>query len=446
VLLGTASPAAAQSTSAIERDFPIATVDYFAAMDDGIHLDSHGVRGRNTWLLWTAGDEAFWDLLATQSSGTFDLLKVIDSRNRSTRFSYYGVMNEPGFKQPSAADQYGLWLDAPDGTHDPYYSTSYDEPFQRDAFLRTYGRASGIVGLRIFPNPNFDAAARRRWNPQRFYDDPAYYSDPKLVRPYRIGMACGFCHVGPHPLHPPADPEHPDWENLSSNIGAQYLKPARVFVLPHQERNFLFQVVNSMPPGTVDTSALATDNINNPRAMNALYNVGTRLKIAAEESLAGGNLDLPGTQKTMPVPHVLKDGADSVGVIGALARVYISIGSFHQEWLKHFNLLVGGKRETPIAVAVARRNSPYFRATLSRLADVAAFFVTAAKPQPLAKAPGGADYLQDSGATVADNSCLRRTARAATSATIKCLNRRRASNARRRHGTPGSIATILRAR
>jgi hypothetical protein len=401
VLLGTASPAATQSTSAIERDFPIATVDYFAAMDDGIHLDSHGVRGRNTWLLWTAGDEAFWDLLATQSSGTFDLLKVLDSRNRSTRFSYYGVMNEPGFKQASAADQYGLWLDAPDGTHDPYYAARYDEAFPKDAFLRTYGRASGVVGLRIFPNPNFDAAARRQWNPQRFYDDPAYYSDPKLVRPYSIGMACGFCHVGPHPLHPPAKPERPDWENLSSNIGAQYLKPARVFVLPHQESNFLFQVVNSMPPGTVDTSALATDNINNPRAMNALYNVSTRLKIAAEESLAGGNLDLPGTQKTMPVPHVLKDGADSVGVIGALARVYISIGSFHQEWLKHFNLLVGGKRETPIAVAVARRNSPYFRATLTRLADVAAFFVAAAKPQPLAKAPSGADYLQDSDATVA---------------------------------------------
>ena len=110
-------------------------------------------------------------------------------------------------------------------------------------------------------------------------------------------MACGFCHVGPHPLHPPADPEHPEWENLSSKIGAQYLRPARIFVLPHHESNFLFQVVNSMPPGTIDTSALATDNINNPRAMNALYNVGTRLKIAAEESLAGGNLELPGTQK-----------------------------------------------------------------------------------------------------------------------------------------------------
>jgi len=161
VLLGMASSAAAQATPATERDFPIAAFDYFAAMDDGTHLDSHGVRGRNTWLLWTTGDEAFWDLLATQSSGTFDLLKVIDSRDRSTRFSYYGVMNEPGFRQASAADQYGLWFDVPDGTRDPYYSARYDEAFPKDAFVRTYGRASGIVELRIFPNPNFDAAARR---------------------------------------------------------------------------------------------------------------------------------------------------------------------------------------------------------------------------------------------------------------------------------------------
>ena len=400
MLTGIAFSVSAETAVTPGRDFPLASIDYFAAMDDGVRLDAQAVRGRNTWLLWTAGDEAFWDFLS-QSFGSFDLLKVLDSRNRATRFSYYGVMNEPGLKQAGAADQFGLWLDEPDGTRDPFYSTSYEETFAKDAFIRTYGRASGIVGLRIFPNPNFDAAARRRWNPQRFYADPAYYSDPRLVRPYRIGMSCAFCHVGPHPLHPPADPEHPGWENLSSNIGAQYLKPGRIFMLPHQEDNFLFQVVNSMPPGTIDTSMLATDNINNPRAMNAIYQVGTRLKIAAGESLAGGNLDLPGTETVVPVPHVLKDGADSIGMIGALSRVYVSIGEFHQEWVKHFKLLLGGQPQTPFAVAAARRNSPYFRATLERMPDVAAFFAAAAGPQPLAKAPGGADYLRDSEAMVA---------------------------------------------
>ena len=32
-------------------------------------------------------------------------------------------------------------------------------------------------------------------------------------------------------------------------------------------------------------------------------------------------------------PRVLKDGADSVGVLGALNRVYLNIGLFSEEWL-----------------------------------------------------------------------------------------------------------------
>jgi hypothetical protein len=381
--------------------FPQASADYFAGMDGGIALDAEEVRGRNTWLMWSAGDEAFWDELARHSSGAFDLLKVLDSRGRATRFSYYGLMNEPGFKQATAPDGYGLWLDAPDGTRDGAYAADYREAFPRDEFLRTYGRASGIVGLRLFPNPAFDAAAQAKWDARKFYDDRAYYSDRNLIRPYRVGMACGFCHVGPHPLHPPAEPERPQWQNLSSNIGNQYLRPAHVFVLPHNEDNFLFQVVNSMPPGTIDTSALASDNINNPRNMNAIYQVATRLAIASKETLAGGNLDMPGTAPEMAVPHVLKDGADSIGINGALARVYFSIGSFHEEWTKHFNLLVGGQKQTPMPIALARQASPYVRATLERLDNVAKFFVAVSKPHPLAEAPGGTAYLQDSAETVA---------------------------------------------
>lgn len=405
-LLATAATGALSMSRPPPQDFPQASVDYFAGMDDGIALKPDEVRGRNSWLMWTAGNEGFWDLLARRSFGAFDLLKVLDSRNRATRFAYYGVMNEPGFKAASAPDQFGLWLDVPDGTQDPAYAPQYRENFPKDDFLRTYGRASGIVGLRLYPNPDFDEAAKKKWDAaikksaDAFYTDKDFYSKEGLVRPYRVGMACGFCHVGPHPLHPPADPENPQWQNLSSNIGAQYLKPARVFVLPDQENNFLFQVVNSMPPGTIDTSALASDNINNPRTMNAIYQVGPRIATAAEEALSGGNLDLPGTSATMKVPHVLKDGADSVGILGALTRVYVSIGAAYEEWLKHFNLLVGGKGQTPFPVAAARKNSAYFSATVDRMPNVASFFVTVSKPHPLAKAPGGERYLQDSAATV----------------------------------------------
>ena len=39
------------------------------------------------------------------------------------------------------------------------------------------------------------------------------------------------------------------------------------------------------------------------------------------------------------VPHILKDGADSVGVAGATILVYINEGLYHQEWLECHNPL-----------------------------------------------------------------------------------------------------------
>ena len=63
-----------------------------------------------------------------------------------------------------------------------------------------YGRPSGIVGLRVYPNPKFDDAARKAWDPKRYFSDPNYFDDPKLVRPYVVGMSCGFCHVSFNPV------------------------------------------------------------------------------------------------------------------------------------------------------------------------------------------------------------------------------------------------------
>ena len=67
----------------------------------------------------------------------------------------------------------------------------------------------------------------------------------------------------------------------------------------------------------------------------------------------------------MWTPRVLKDGSDSVGALGALNRVYINIGLFSEEWLPHFNAVVGGKPITPIQIEIAQENSTYWRATES---------------------------------------------------------------------------------
>src|ERR1035438_6996493 len=159
-------------------DFPESDSLAFDAMDGGITLSGDETKGRNTWLLWTAGDQAFWDRMAQHGYGTADLLKTIDSRNRGHRFKDMGLINQPGLKQAAVPDQYGLWLDV--------------GAAENGVELSGYGRPSGIVGLRIYPNPKFDSEARKRWDVSRYRSDPHYYNDPSLARPYIVGMSCGF--------------------------------------------------------------------------------------------------------------------------------------------------------------------------------------------------------------------------------------------------------------
>jgi hypothetical protein len=165
--------------------------------------------------------------------------------------------------------------------------------------------------------------------------------------------------------------------------------------------------------------------------MNAFYLLGPRLGQATRtgrEQLAGGGLDTkqfndfvssgPLTSffhapATVWTPRVLKDGADSVGALGALNRVYLNIGTFSEEWLLHFNPLVGGKPVTPIAIETARRNSAYFAATENQTLDMARFFLRTTDPHHLKDAPGGQAYLTETpqqvaqGRTVFAETCAR---------------------------------------
>ena len=108
-------------------------------------------------------------------------------------------------------------------------------------------------------------------------------------------MSCAMCHVGPNPVRPPADPESPKWENLSSNVGSQYSWWDRIFNWrgTSAETSFFYQSLHTFRPGTMDTSLVSTDSINNPRSMNAIYYLLPRMGQArkwGKETLAGGNL------------------------------------------------------------------------------------------------------------------------------------------------------------
>ena len=85
---------------------------------------------------------------------------------------------------------------------------------------------------------------------------------------------------------------------------------------------------------------------------------------------------------------MLKDGADSVGALGALNRVYLNIGLFSEEWLRHFNPIVGGKTITPIEIAAAQESSSYWQATEAQTPLMALYFLKAGRPDRLADAPG----------------------------------------------------------
>ena len=134
--------------------------------------------------------------------------------------------------------------------------------------------------MRLFPNPAFDKEAAKKWDPKRYYEDPTYYLSKDLVKPYRVGMSCGFCHVGPNPTSLRRIQNIPNGKNLSSNVGAQYFWIDRIFSWEADETSFPYQIFHTSRPGALDTSLVSTDNINNPRTMNAVYHLGPRLEQA----------------------------------------------------------------------------------------------------------------------------------------------------------------------
>ncbi|MDF0676494.1 MAG: hypothetical protein P0120_19495 [Nitrospira sp.] len=416
----------ARSVARAPSSFPAADEDYFHDMDGGVALSREEIQGRNTWLIWTAGNDRFWDRLAIASFGNLDFLKTLSSHpslkfSRDNRWHYLGLVNEPCFEKATGPDptRYGLWLDQrrhdcpsdPFANENKYPGVAIGARGKNLPVGSYYGEPTGIVGLRLFPNPDFDEAAAKKWNSTRYYEDPSYYLSKDLVKPYRVGMSCAFCHVGPNPVKPPADPEHPQWDNLSSNVGAQYFWIDRIFTWDADESSFPFQLFHTSRPGALDTSLVSTDYINNPRTMNAVYALGPRLQQAqrwGKETLADGGLDNkqfndyvaagPLTQFFQPpnivwTPRVLKDGSDSVGALGALNRVFLNIGLFSEEWLLHFKPLVGGQPITPMRIVVAHDHSAYWQATEAQTPNLALFFLKTTDPHKLRDAPGGAQHL-----------------------------------------------------
>ena len=151
----------------------------------------------------------------------------------------------------------------------------------------------------------------------------------------------------------PRIPENPKWENLNNSVGAQYFWIDRIFDWKSDPSTYVYQMFHTSRPGALDTSLVSSDNINNPRTMNAIYNLGPRIeqgRARGKETLGPGsdnNKQLNDyraagrsagavfhSAKTVYTRVSLKDGSDSVGALGALNRVYLNIGLFSEEWLR----------------------------------------------------------------------------------------------------------------
>lgn len=316
--------------------------------------------GRDTWYFWTGGNEKFWVRMARITDGNVDLLHYVDSRRHGRRFRELGAVTQPGCQPATAPDQFGLWLD----TCPP------------DALPPTFGEPAGIVGLRKFRNPKFDPA---RWDAQKYTAHPG-----DMEPPYLIGMACGFCHVGFNPLNPPVDPERPKWSELAGAIGNQYWEEGRLFNLKMTPKDFRWHLGNRQPPGTSDTSRFATDHVHNPSNINAVFLLGQR-----PTSMEVMN---DGTERA--VHHILKDGADSVGVAGASLRVYVNIGMCADLWLTKIDAVAGLVPQKPFRMQEAREQCEDWRNTEARMEAAEAFLKTIG-PMHLADAPGAARYLTE---------------------------------------------------
>jgi hypothetical protein len=294
------------------------------------------------------------------------------------RFAMLGAVTQPGCRRATAADKYGLWMD----------------DCEQPAVPGVPGAPTGVMGLRRFDNPNFDAS---KWNADAYFAKPG-----SMQPPYLIGMACGFCHIGFNPLYPPDDPEIPRWSNLAGAIGNQYWEEGRLFNLRMPPTDFRWHVGNRQPPGTSDTSRFATDHINNPNAINSIFNLAFRP--THPEKMADGSI--------REVYHILKDGADSIGVAGASLRVYVNIGMCSDYWLTLHDPVNGRKPQQPFVMDTARKNCEDWRNTEARMANAEAFLKTMT-PMHLKDAPGGpgfqtadADTLRRGKMAFADN-CAR---------------------------------------
>jgi hypothetical protein len=425
--------------------------------------------GRLIWFKATGGNERFHTYAFQQRVGVLiDWFRVLRSDQRDDRFQAWGIINDPACCKPGDADcpaktldeTYGFdWCpgddvllkyvgkqgyvdpacdlkDAALDASDPHTLDGKRDQRQSACDLR-FGTSTGALGLRKFPNPNFDAEKWRALNggssTWQGYDQPmsvksgvpsdervSKLADASVEPPFRIGTTCGSCHIAFDPKNPPLDTAHPKWENIKGLIGNQYTRMSELLGSGMPRTSLEWQMFAHARPGVTDTSAISHDQINNPGTINALINLSQRPTFAGEvvdkwrKAASCGaeknedkcwcepgregkcwlkstrsddvtTVNIGGKPLTLPgVHHILKGGEDSIGAREAIQRVYFNIGSCSEQcWVNHLtdqrqvDPNQRGFGQTAFNIGQCRRDCPNFRAVEDRLTNILDFFLSA---------------------------------------------------------------------
>lgn len=440
-----AAPAATQTAKAATST---------AYDESGFQLGEAGLTpsqraGREIWYKAAAGNDRFHTYVFQQRLGVLiDWYRVLRSDQRDDRFKAWGLINDPSCCIPGSAncpaksyeETFGFdWCPGDDALLKSVGKSDYRDPACdfKDAPLAAddmhgpndqrqspcdlaFGTSTGALGLRKFPNPKFNLEQWRRLNgklgtwegynkklsaQQEVSDSQvSRLGDGSIEPPFRIGMACGGCHIAFDPANPPKDPAHPQWENIKGLVGNQYSRLSEVMVSGMGKNSLEWQVFSHARPGATDTSAVPTDQVNNPGTINALINVKQRPTFNNEvvnkwRKVKACNSGEPETAcwcepgksgkcwrkstQNETVHHILKGGEDSVGANEALQRVFINIGSCAEQcWVNHLTDLrqidpqQRGFGQTPFNIGQCRRDCANFRAIEDRLPNVQDFVMS----------------------------------------------------------------------
>ncbi|MDB4967206.1 MAG: lipoprotein cytochrome c [Myxococcales bacterium] len=308
-------------------------------------LSGPELEGRTTWFNATFGGEKFFSLILPGPPFNlalgFDTVLVSD---RNTRFNEFGVLNDPDCVQGDA-------------------TTGGLDRCADDAQIGSYnGASAGIVGVRKFLNP-------LRGQPGQ--------------KPIIVGVSCASCHAGLDAQNPPADPNHPAWANIHATTGNQYINVGKIFGAHLSSHDPRYQVFHTWAPGTVDTTAIESDHVNNPGIITQVFNLSQR-----------PFFDLTVAGEARHVHRAGQGGEDDAGCEAAAIRVYFNIGMCAKECMVGHLANGPGGSQTPIDQAECAAVCPDFNKAKEAVVNMCKFMNTTTPPS-LAAAPGGQALLAD---------------------------------------------------